>query len=192
MYFDDIGVATKTLENQLYILTQVFKLMKKNKLQMRLDKCQFLKTKIIYLVYKVNASGIQPNSKNVSVVWNYPVPNNIKALNSFTGLASYFRPFIHKFALLAKPLYRLLKNNVPFNFGEDQINAFETRKSKRNEYSLLCLYNPSCETELHCDASSHGFGSIMLQKQEDAKFHPIFFYSHSTTNVESQYHSYEL
>jgi len=32
---------------------------------------------------------------------------------------------------LAKPLYQLLKNNVQFNFGEYQINAFETIKSKR-------------------------------------------------------------
>lgn len=192
VYFDDIVIATKTLEEQLETLTHVFKLMNSSKLQLRLDKCKFLKTKIIYLGYLVDASGIQPNPKNVAVVKDYPVPNCIKSLKSFIGLASYFRRFIPNFALMAKPLYQLLKDNIRFHFGEDQINAFEAIKSKLSEHPLLCLYNPIAETELHCDASSHGFGSILLQKQCDDKFHPIFFYSHRTTEVESRYHSYEL
>lgn len=52
--------------------------------------------------------------------------------------------------------------------------------------------NPKAETELHCDAPSLVFGSILLQKQSDDKFYPIFYYSQRTTNVESKYHSYEL
>jgi len=85
-----------------------------------------------------------------------------------------------------------LKNNIRFHFGEDQINAFVAIKSKLSEHPLLCLHNPFAETELHCDASSHGFGSILLQKQEDGKLHPIFFYSHRTSDAESRYHSFEL
>lgn len=62
-----------------------------------------------------------------------------------------------------KLLYQLLKGNVRFHFGEDQINAFEAIKSKLSEHPLLFLYNSIAETELYCDASSHGFGSILLQ-----------------------------
>ncbi|XP_022160829.1 uncharacterized protein LOC111026944 [Myzus persicae] len=138
----------KTLEDQLNILSRVFDLMRKHKLQLRLDKCQFLKREIIYLGYQVDASGIRPNPKNVSVIKDYPVPN--------------------------------------------QINAFELIKLKLCENPLLCLFNPGAETELHCDASSQGFGSILLQKQSDGKFHPIFFYSHRTSDAESRYHSFEL
>lgn len=32
----------------------------------------------------------------------------------------------------------------------------------------------------------------MLQRQSNNKFHPVFFYSHRTTDAESRYHSYEL
>lgn len=57
---------------------------------------------------------------------------------------------------------------------------------------LLAIYDPKASTELHCDASSHGYGAILLQKQADNNFHPIFYYSHKTTETESRYHSYEL
>lgn len=162
IYFDDIVIATETIDTHLSILSEILTIMKLNKLQIRLDKSQFLKTEIVYLGYLVNSSGICPNPKNVSVIQNYPIPCNQKALHSFIGLASYFRRFIPNFSTIANPLYDILKKNVPFSFGEDKLIVFESIKQKLSEHPILCLYNPNAETELHCDASSLGFGSILL------------------------------
>jgi len=57
---------------------------------------------------------------------------------------------------------------------------------------ILSIYNPGDETELHYDASSRDFGAVLLQRKSDKKFHPIFYFSRKTTEVESRYHSYEL
>jgi hypothetical protein len=113
-------------------------------------------------------------------------------LHSFIGLASYFRRFIPNFSTIAKPLYDLLKKDIVFVFGEDKLAVFEIIKQKLSERPILCLYNPNAETELHCDASSLRFGSILLQKQSNNKFHPVFYFNQRTTNVQSRYHSYEL
>lgn len=192
VYFDDIVIATKTIDEHLSILSEALTLMRAHQLQIRFDKSQFLKVKIIYLGYQVSEDGISPNPKNVSVIRDYPVPSNPKALHSFLGLASYFRRFIPNFSTIAKPLYELIRKDVPFCFGEDKLCAFEQIKEKLIERPILCLYNPVAETQLHCDASSLGFGSILLQKQSDGKLHPIFYYSQRTTDIESKYHSYEL
>lgn len=57
---------------------------------------------------------------------------------------------------------------------------------------ILSIYSPLLETQLHCDASSHGYGSILMQKQSDGKFHPVAHFSKRTTPTESNYHSFEL
>jgi len=60
------------------------------------------------------------------------------------------------------------------------------------EAPILALYNPKDPTELHCEASALGFGSILIQKKKDSKFHPVFYFSKRTTDVEAKYHSFEL
>jgi len=192
VYFDDIMVATETIDEHLDILTRILTTMKNKKLEIRLDKTQFLKSEVIYLGYRVSADGIQPNPKNVAIIDNYPIPSNHKELHSFIGLASYFRRFIPNFALLTQPLYKLLKKNIIYEFGEEQLKSFDIIKSKLNAQPLLSIYDPNAQTELHCDASSQGYGAILLQRQNDNNFHPVFYFSHRTTDVESRYHSYEL
>jgi len=90
VYFGDIMLATETIEEHLELLSRVLKVMKNKQLEIRLDKTQFLKREVIYLGYCVNQYGIQPNPKNVSIIENYPVPQNNKELQSFIGLSSYF------------------------------------------------------------------------------------------------------
>lgn len=65
-------------------------------------------------------------------------------------------------------------------------------KEKLINTPILSIYNPKHETELHCDASSLGFGAILMQRKTDNKFHPIFYFSKRTTDCESRYHSFEL
>lgn len=155
-------------------------------------KCHFLLTEVDYLGYKVSGKGIQPNNRGVEAVTDFPVPRNVKQVQSFLGLVSYFRKFIESFSITAKPLYDLLRKSVEFRFGEEQLKAFNTLKKELLSAPILAIYDPGAETELHTDASSHGFGAILMQKGVDHKFHPVLYFSKRTTDSESRYHSFEL
>lgn len=192
IYMDDILIATENFDDHLKILSKVYKLLVDNLLELRLEKCFFLNKEIEYLGYVVNVNGISPNPNNVKAVTDFPVPKNKKELHSFIGLISYFRKFIKDFSIIAKPLYDLLKANNEFEFDSKQLEVFDKFKTILSSKPVLSIYSPTAETQLHCDASSVGFGSILLQKQDDGQFHPIFFFSKRTTDAESHYHSYEL
>lgn len=58
---------------------------------------------------------------------------------------------------------------------------------------VLNLYRATAETELQTDASSQGYGMILLQRNNnDNKFHPVYYANGKTTPVEAKYTSYEL
>lgn len=71
------------------------------------------------------------------------------------------------FALVAKPIYDLLRKDAVFRFEEQEIEAFNFLKKLLSDSPILGIYSPEDETELHCDASSHGYGAILLQRKSD-------------------------
>lgn len=192
VYMDDLLIATETVDEHLAILKNVMDLVRINCLRLRYDKCKFMLNRIVYLGYIIDSDGIRPNDENMRAIKEYPIPTNTKNVHGFLGLCSYFRKFIQNFAVIAKPLYDLVKKDTEFVFGSVQLETFQMLKDKLLATPILSIYGPNLETELHCDASSIGFGAILLQRQNDGRFHPVFYFSKRTTDVESRYHSYEL
>jgi len=79
----------------------------------------------------------------------------------------------------------LLKNGVKFDFGKEQKHAFNQLKLALSDKSILRLYCPTAETELHTDTSAFGFGAILLQRDnEDRMFYPIYYASGKTGRSE--------
>lgn len=105
-------------------LGHICKLLSRNLLELRLNKCKFLQSSIIYLRYLISSTQIRPNPDNVSVIVNYPVPRSTKEVHRFIRLASYFRKFIANFSTIAKPLHDHLKKNAYFKFDEQECYVF--------------------------------------------------------------------
>lgn len=169
-YLDDILIATLSIEEHLDILKQVVDIIVKNGLHLRFDKCMFLQTEIVYLGYKITEDGIRPNESNLNAIRNFPTPACTKDVHSFLGLCSYFRKFIKNFANIAKPLYDLLKRDTPFVFGIKEMETFKKLKDKLIASPVLSIYSPNLITELHCDASSAGFGAVLMQNSQIKSF----------------------
>lgn len=98
-------------------------------------------------------------------------PSDVKQLRSFLGLACYYRKFIHHFAVIARPLYDLLKKGAVFLWTPLHSEAFETLKSALMN-SPLSLPDFSKSFQLQTDASDSGVGVVIMQSG-----HPIAFVS---------------
>ena len=191
-YIDDGVIATETEAENLEILSEVFQRLNVYNLELRLDKCLFLMSEITHLGYIVDKNGVKPSEEHIRAVLDYPVPQTVHDVQRFIGMVSYFRRFIENFAATAKPLYDIIKNKGKFVFNEEALISFEKLKNVMGSRPLLAIYSPELETELHCDASAQGYGAILMQKQKEGFFKPVFYFSKRTTDLESKYHSFEL
>ena len=96
-------------------------------------------TEIDYLGYNISDDGVRPTKSGVEAVINYPVPKSPREVMQFIGLCSYFRKYIKNFSIIAKPLYDLTKKNIFFKFGKEELDTFESLKSKLLEAPVLSI-----------------------------------------------------
>lgn len=193
VFIDDMLIASETIEQHFQTLKEVLETLVDNRLELQLSKCQFLKTRVEYLGYDVEFNRIQPSDRHIQSVRDFPVPTDRKSLQRFLGLVNYFRKFINGFNVQAGPLYELLKEDQEFKLTTNHVKAIESLKVALISKPVLRIYSPTAETELHTDASSSGYGGVLLQRQsDDGLMHPVMYHSRKTTPAESRLHSFEL
>lgn len=192
IYMDDISFGSAGFEDFKQLMRCVLTRVTSRGLELNLSKCKFGCNKIDYLGYSISADGIEPNDDHIVAIRNYPMPTSAREVHPCIGLFSYFRRFVPQFSTVARPLQLLLRKDAAFNFNQECIDAFYTLRALLTTAPVLAIYDSRKVTELHTDASSHGFGAALMQKQEDGKFHPVSFFSKTTTAAEAKYHSFEL
>src|SRR5215212_1688836 len=109
VYLNDVNVHSKTFEQHLQNLKEVFERIRKAGLKLRIDKCHFCKKEIEFLGYIVGRDGIKTSEKIVEKVKQYLRPTNLMETRRFIGLTSYYRRFIKDFSRIAKPMTELFQ-----------------------------------------------------------------------------------
>jgi RNase H-like domain found in reverse transcriptase len=186
---DDLVIPSCDEAENLQKLRRTLEVAADYGLEIKWKKCQFLRRRIEYLGYEIEDGKIFPSTSKTRAVKQFQEPKTVRQIQSFLGLAGYFRKFVQDFSAIAKPLSTLLKNNVKFDFGQQQREAFEKLKSILSDHPVLLIFRHEAETEVHCDASAFGYGSILMQKDvNDGQLHPVYYYSKTTTPTEQKYH----
>lgn len=192
VYMDDLIIPARDEQENVNKVRRVLELAQKNGLIIRFDKCQFVRRRVTYLGHILERGTVQPSTEKIKAIQKYPEPKDVKQIQSFLGLAGYFRKFVQNFAAVAKPLTDLTKKGVLFKFNNNEKFAFQTLKEALCDKPVLQIFNPYRPSELHTDASAVGFGACLLQKGDDTAWHPVFYLSSKTTEAEARYSSYEL
>ncbi|MGL4337186.1 MAG: RNase H-like domain-containing protein [Turicibacter sp.] len=191
VYIDDIVVFSTSFEEHLKDLEMVFKRLKLANLKIKPSKCEWAKDSVVYVGHVISKNGIQPNPENVSKVQNFPVPNTVKQVRQFIGLAGYYRRFIQNFAQIAEPLNRLLRFENKFKWGIEQQQAFETLKQKLISEPILRHPDMSKPFLLMTDASNYAIGAVLGQREDGEKDHVIAYASRQLNKHERNYSTIE-
>jgi hypothetical protein len=164
VYFDDILIYSKSLEDHLDHLRAVFNALRDARLYGNLEKCTFCTNRVAFLGYVVTAQGIEVDPAKIEAIESWPQPKTVTQVRSFLGLAGFYRRFVKDFGSIAAPLNELTKKDVPFVWGDAQQDAFMILKDKLTHAPLLQLPDFNKTFELECDASGIGLGGVLLQE----------------------------
>ena len=188
---DDIIIWAPTFEEHIHRLRLVFNRIRAAGLKLKPTKCRFLRKEVAFLGHVVSSDRIKTDPGKVEAVKTWPLALNVKELQSFLGLASYYRKFILGFSVIAEPLYQLCRKNVPFNWKQEQQSAFEELKDRLVSAPVLAYPNFSAEAGsfiLDTDASQYqGIGGVLSQQQQDGTERVIAYGSRSLNDHEKDY-----
>lgn len=165
VYLDDIIIFSRTFEDHLAHLNDVFSRLRSANVRLKPSKCSFARSSVEYLGHVVSRDGITPDPSKIRAVKEFPVPRCTRDVRSFLGLANYYRRFIRNFATIASPLNQLTHKNTRFNWTAACDNAFHELKSSLISAPILAYPDFSLPFELHTDASSTGIGYALCQTQ---------------------------
>ena len=89
-YLDDIIIFSKTEEEHLQHLEEIFVRLRKFGLKMKREKCSFFKKHIQYLGHLVSEKGFEPLPEKLESIRKMPAPRTAKEVKQFIGLIGYY------------------------------------------------------------------------------------------------------
>lgn len=154
-------------------------------------KSKWCQPRAVLLGYLCTQEGRLPDQDKVAKVLEWTTCRDIKDLRAFLGLVGYYRIWIHLFAIVARPLYQLMKKDVDWIWGEDQEKAMATLRTMVTEAPVLAsLVFDDLRyglVTLMTDASLFGWGGVIEQVGPDGKRHPCRYESGIWSDAEKRY-----
>jgi len=102
-------------------------------------------------------------------------------------VAGYFRRYIKDYASKTASIARLTKKGVAFDWGKEQKEARDYIIERLTTEPVLAIFDPALPTELHTDASSIGYGAVLLQEHPDKRKRVVAYFSKATQGAEPRY-----
>ena len=133
-YMDDILIMTKTYEEHLKVINQLFWRLRQAGLRISPKKVNFMQSSIKYLGYVFDKDGVRADPAKMEALVKLPAPKNIKNVREVMGCLNYYRRFVKDFSKISQPINELLKKDMPYSVPPNLMctpNEYCTRRSAR-------------------------------------------------------------
>ncbi|CAF0917660.1 unnamed protein product [Rotaria sordida] len=165
VYIDDVIIFSRTFDQHVTHLNEVFSVLYNANLQLNPQKCSLIQYEINYLGHTINQQGIRPLQDNVDAIIKLPTPTTPKQVHSFVQAANYYRDHIENFSKIAAPLYPYTKKNAIWKGWTPQMeNAFNDLKRRLTTPPVFLNFPDDISPlVLSTDASGYGMGGVLRQ-----------------------------
>jgi hypothetical protein len=155
VFMDNFSIYGKNFGDCLKNLDKVLQRCEEKHLVLNWEKCHFMVREGIVLGHLISERGIEVDRAKIEVIEQLPPPVNIKGIRSFLGHAGFYSRFIKDFSHIARPLTNLLAKDVPFEFDDACLKAFETLKKALTSAPIIQPPDWSLPFEIICDAIAY-------------------------------------
>jgi len=192
-YLDDILVASATPEEHVEHLTEVLARLERHGLVLNGEKCVLGVAEVEYLGHSVSASGIKPLPARVQAIRDFPRPQSTPQLQSFLGMANFYRRFVPAAAAVLKPLTDQLcgEKKATLVWTAQMDEAFLAVKKKLEEAVELAHPDPHAPLVLAVDASNTHVGGVLQQRDRRGALRPLGFFSVKLDTAQRKYSAFD-
>lgn len=132
VYIDDVVVYSKSEEEHLAHLREIFQCLSRAGLTLNLQKCNVMQKSLKFLGHVISVEGIKTDPAKVEAAATFPAPKSLKEVQRFLGLAGWYHRFIPQFSEKAAPLHSLKRKGATWTWTEDFECSFELIKHERS------------------------------------------------------------
>ena len=109
-------------------------------------------------------SGIKSQSEKIKVISEIKSPKNQKGVQEFLGMVGYYWKFINRFADAARPMTKLTRKGVKFEWTDECQIGFDYLKTCLPEALILKYPDPSKRYVVFTDASDQAAAAVLTQE----------------------------
>jgi hypothetical protein len=163
VFIDDILVYSRNEEEHEGHLRLVLQKLRDHKLYAKLSKCEFWLEQGAFLGHVISKGGISVDPSKVQDVLSWRAPTSVSDIQSFLGLAGYYRIFIEGFSKISKPMTELLEKDKQFKWTHACESSFQELKEQLTTAPVLVMSDMEKLFSIYCDASGQGLGCVLMQ-----------------------------
>jgi hypothetical protein len=194
-YIDDLLIYAKTKEEHDEIVKEVLQRLRANRLAISAEKCAWRQPEVEFLGYVIGRDGIKMSEEKVKGVLEWSSPASLQETQAFLGFANFYRRFIKDYSRVARPITELTKETAKdWKWTPEAEQAFIELKNRFTSAPVLAHFDPERPVIVETDASDFALGSILSQRNNENRLHPVAFHSRKFTPAEINYeiHDKEL
>ncbi|KAJ3555802.1 hypothetical protein NP233_g12120 [Leucocoprinus birnbaumii] len=157
-------------------------------------KAHFCTPSAVVVGHLCTYEGRLPDASRVQKIIDWPPCSNLSEVRGFLGTLGTIRIFIPNFATISRPLVRLTKKGVEFQFGDEEQTAMNALKDLTRQSPCIKAIDYSSDREviLAVDTSYIAVGYILSQLGIDKHRYPSRFGSITLSERESRYSQAKL
>jgi len=113
VYLDDILIYSDNPDEHLKRVREVLRRLRASNLYAKVEKCAFSVDTTDCLGFVFGPDGLRMDPRKIQVMRDWPTPRKVKDVQSFLGVANFYRRFIASYSDITVPLTRLTLKGAP-------------------------------------------------------------------------------